>query len=159
MTAEPEEPAVEYYLIGYINGADYGCNDDSANLGEYKFVDGKLTAKFDVDSYVFVKTGDNAGWFMSEGFAAEPPATLYNTSIGLTDANKLFVPGGVEVEFTLTENEDGTLTLSAALLQARGLGQHHQCLSVGHRRRSRLRGLQRLARQGSFRQYPASRLV
>ena len=107
-----EETGTDYYLIGYINGADYGCNDDYANLGEYKFVDGKLTTSFEKDSYVFVKTGDNANWYMSEGYAASSPATLYNTSTGLTDANKLFVPGGVELTFTLVENADGSLTLS-----------------------------------------------
>ena len=101
-----------YYLIGYINGADYGCEGDYENMGDYKFVDGSVTATFDIDSYVFVKTEGNGAWFMSEGFAAESPATLINTNEGLTDANKLKVPGGVEVTFTLVENADGTLTLS-----------------------------------------------
>ncbi len=112
VTEAAEEAGPDYYLVGYINGADYGCEDDYANLGEYKFVDGKLTATFTQDSYVFVKTGDNANWFMSEGYAAESPAILYNTNKGLTDANKLFAPGGVELTFTLVENADGSLTLS-----------------------------------------------
>ena len=112
VTEVEAEPAVDYYLVGYINGADYGCNDDYANLGAYKFVDGKLTATFEQDSYVFVKTGDNANWYMSEGYAANSPATLYNTTVGLTDANKLFVPGGKELTFTLVVNADDTLTLS-----------------------------------------------
>ena len=101
-----------YYLIGYINGADYGCEADAENMGDYKFVDGTLTATFEVDSYVFVKTEGNTDWFMSDGFAAESPATLINTKNTLTDYNKLLVPGGVEVTFTLVENADGTLTLS-----------------------------------------------
>ena len=30
-----EQPqTVDYYLFGYINGADYGCNDDYTTLGE-----------------------------------------------------------------------------------------------------------------------------
>ena len=37
---------VDYYLIGWINGADLGNADDYANFGPYKFVDGKLTATF-----------------------------------------------------------------------------------------------------------------
>ena len=102
----------DYYLIGYINGADYGCEKDAENMGDYKFVDGTLTATFEVDSYVFVKTEGNTDWFMSDGFAGESPATLINTKNTLTDYNKLFVPGGVEVTFTLVENADGTLTLS-----------------------------------------------
>ena len=101
-----------YYLIGYINGADYGCEADAENMGDYKFVDGTLTATFEVDSYVFVKTEGNTDWFMSDGFAGESPATLINTKNTLTDYNKLFVPGGVEVTFTLVENGDGSLTLS-----------------------------------------------
>ena len=101
-----------YYLIGYINGADYGCEGDYENMGDYKFVDGSVTATFDIESYVFVKTEGNGAWFMSEGFATESPATLINTNEGLTEPNKLKVPGGVEVTFTLVENGDGTLTLS-----------------------------------------------
>ena len=40
-----KEPA--YYLVGYINGADHGCEGDYQNMGSYKFVDGKLVATFD----------------------------------------------------------------------------------------------------------------
>ena len=122
-TVDPDDPtddptdtpvATDYYLIGYINGANYGCEDDYQNLGDYKFVDGKVTATFNEGSYVCVKTGDNAKWYMTEGWLGTEvtEAILYDTSIGLTEANKLHVPGGVEVEFTLTVNEDGTLTLS-----------------------------------------------
>ena len=114
VTEVEAEPTVDYYLIGFINGANYGCEEDYTNLGEYKFMDGKLTATFTQDSYVFVKTGDNAKWYMSEGDAASSPATLYNTTLGLTDANKLFVPGNTELTFTLVENADGSLTLSYA---------------------------------------------
>ena len=103
---------VDYYLIGYINGANYGCEEDSSNLGSYKFTNGKLTVTFDVDSYVFVKTGDNAKWYMSEGYSEATSVTLYNTTSGIADPDKLFVPGGVEITFTLTVNSNDTLTLS-----------------------------------------------
>ena len=108
--------AWEYYLIGYINGADYGCEGDYANMGQYKFVDGKLTATFDSDSYVFIKTTSNAKWYMTSGWLGTETttATLYNTASGLADANKLFVPGGVEMNFTLTVSDNDTLTLSYA---------------------------------------------
>lgn len=102
----------EYYLVGYINGADYGCNDDYINLGEYKFVDGKLTATFTTDSYVFVKTGDNNNWYMSETYV-EPAANVVATlKQGETTTEKVGVKANVEVHFTLTENGDGTLTLA-----------------------------------------------
>ena len=111
-TSEPITE-LDYYLIGYINGADYGCEGDYANMGEYKFVDGKVSATFTEDSYVFIKTTNNAKWYMTSGWLGTETttATLYNTASGLADANKLFVPGGVEVTFTLVVNEDDTLTL------------------------------------------------
>ena len=60
VTIKDPSNVTNYYLIGYINGANYGCEDDYQNLGSYKFSSGKLTATFSSDSYVFVKTGDNA---------------------------------------------------------------------------------------------------
>ena len=111
-TSEPVTQ-VDYYLIGYINGKDYGCESDSANMGDYKFVDGKLTATFASDSYVFIKTTNNANWYMTDGWLGTETttATLYNTTLDI-EHNKLFVPGGVEVTFTLTVNADNSLTLS-----------------------------------------------
>ncbi len=105
-----ETAAVDYYLIGHINGADHGCNDDYANLGDYKFADGKLTATFTQDSYVFVKTGDNTNWFMADTYCTGKTVTLKNTATGA--AEKLFVPANTKLNFTLAENADGTLTLS-----------------------------------------------
>ena len=102
---------LDYYLIGYINGADYGCEGDYANLGTYKFVDGKLTATFESDSYVFIKTTGNANWYMFEGYCNSDTGILYNTTSGLTDANKMFVPGNIELTFTLEDNGDDTFTL------------------------------------------------
>ena len=103
----------DYYLFGYINGANYACEGDSANLGTYKFEDGKLTATFDCDSYVAVKTGDNANWYMTNGYDGNATSvTLYNTSSSIAVPEKMFVPGGVEVTFTLTVNSNDTLTLS-----------------------------------------------
>ena len=55
-----EPVVVDYYLVGFINGANYGCEEDHENLGEYKFVDGELVTTFEADSYIFIKTGDNA---------------------------------------------------------------------------------------------------
>ena len=103
----------DYYLFGFINGANYGCEDDHANLGKYKFVNGKLTASFEQDSYVGVKTADNAGWYMTNGWQGTEAtsATLYSTDVN-ANPDKLFVPGGCEITFTLTDNGNGTLTLS-----------------------------------------------
>ena len=81
-----------------------------------------MTASFNQDSYVFVKTGDNANWFMTDGWLGTnvSSATLYNTGSHTfaNGTNKLFVPGNTEFSFTLTENSDGSLTLSYASTSA-----------------------------------------
>ena len=103
----------EYYLFGYINGMNYGCEEDYANPGQYKFVNGKLTATFTTDSYVGVKTGDNLNWYMTDGWqgTAATSVVLYNTNSGI-QADKLYVPGNVQITFTLTKGADDTLILS-----------------------------------------------
>ena len=121
MYAQWEENAsndpYHYYLFGWINGGNYGCESDHANLGEYRFVGGKLTATFDQDSYIGVKKVDAAssavsGWYMTEGWQGfVTSATLYDTNwIGNPD--KLYVPGGVPVTFTLDDHDNGTMTVS-----------------------------------------------
>ena len=109
-----KEPVKDYYLFGYINGADYACEGDYANLGVYKFTEGKLVVTFECDSYVGVKSADNNNWYMTSGYLGTnvKTATLYNTNSGITSADKLYVPGGVEITFTLVVNGDDTLTLS-----------------------------------------------
>ena len=112
VSADPVDTGeTDYYLFGWIDGADYAAGDV---LGEYKFVDGKLTATFLETSYVGVKTNDGK-WYMTDGWAGEVDSViLYNTEDLGEDANKLQVPGGVELEFTLVVNDDDTLTLSYA---------------------------------------------
>ena len=111
-----ESPLKGFVLFGVINGENYGCEEDFATIGEYFFVDGKLTVTFERSSYVAVKSADNEQWFMTDGWQGfnTTSATLYN-ALELSMAEKLYVPGGVEVTFTLTENEDGTMTLSYEL--------------------------------------------
>ncbi len=106
------KPVQDYYLFGYINGADYACESDYTNLGEYKFVDGKVTVRFTKDSYVAVKAADNAHWYMTSGWQGYVnSAVLYNTKV-LSNADKLYVPGGKLVTFTLVDNGDDTYVLS-----------------------------------------------
>ena len=109
---DPIELNGDYYLFGYINGVNYGCEEDYQTLGDYHFVNGQVTATFDQVSYVAVKTADNKSWFMTDGFEGKVNSvTLYNTSSLGEDADKLMVPAGTAT-FTLAENSDGTLTLS-----------------------------------------------
>jgi len=105
--SEPEP--LDYYLVGYINGADYGIKDDIANLGTYKFVDGKITAKFTADSYVVVKDSKgNIYW--SDSYCEDVAVTLKKS--GYVKDEKMFAPRNVDLEYTLVVNADGTLTLS-----------------------------------------------
>ncbi len=96
--------AADYYLEGYLNGKDYTGKD-------YHFVDGTLKVTFTQDSYVYVI--DGAGQtYKTEGWLGDvTSATLYKVP---QSGDKMKVPGGVELTFTLVENADGTLTLSYA---------------------------------------------
>ena len=108
---EPEEPVEpverEYSLVGYINGGEYGCEDDYLNPGQYIFKDGILVATFTEDSYVFIKTTDNLHWYLTEGYTTDSVCTFVENGW-----EKMFVPGNVELTFVLTENPDGSVTLS-----------------------------------------------
>ena len=106
-------PTGDYYLIGYINGADYGIADDFETIGDYKFVNGKLTATFEEPSYVCIKTGDNLNWYNTATFVkpTETGASAIYETASETINEKMGVPAGT-VYFTLSDNGDGTLTLS-----------------------------------------------
>ena len=67
---------------------------------------------------MLVKTGDNANWYMTDGWLGnEATEAVLGTTHG-ENGNKLFVPGNVEVTFTLTVNDDGTVTLSYSVASA-----------------------------------------
>ena len=103
---EGDVPAVTWYLVGYINGVDIGIADDSDNLGQYAFTDGKVTVNVESDSYVVVKNNSNE-LYMTDALCEDTSGTL---RIGGTE--KIKVPGGQTYIFTLTVNKDATLTLS-----------------------------------------------
>ena len=107
----PTEPApglqAEYYLFGYINGADLSELD-----GNYKFQNGALTVTFTQDSYVGIHAADDR-WYMTDGWQDKvDTVVLYNTVNLGENADKMFVPGGLEVTFILEDNGDDSLTLS-----------------------------------------------
>ena len=105
-------PSGDYYLVGWINGADYGFGEDWATVGDYKFVNGKLTVTFAEDSYVCLKTGDNENWFSTATYV---PVGTSGTAVFEKSSETIFekvgVPAGT-VYFTLSDNGNGTLTLS-----------------------------------------------
>lgn len=103
----------DYVLFGRINGRNYACEENDQESSEYVFKDGKLSVLFEEDSYVAVKFADDSDRFMTDGYPGDDAtsATLYSTSIVGERADKLRIPGNTLVELSLTENEDGTLTL------------------------------------------------
>ena len=97
----------DYYLAGYINGADYGIEANAANLGSYKFVDGKLSVELAQAAYVVVKDSANNIYWSPTYVDSAKSATLYKGD----KADKLYVPGG-KITFTLYHGSNGSLVLS-----------------------------------------------
>ncbi len=110
-SAQPEQ---DMCLFGYINGVDYADKEDYEYLGAYCFKDGKLVTTFTEDSYVAVKTADNERWYMTNGYPGENVTSvmLYNTDVLEYNGDKLFVPKGREITFTLEKCENDTYILS-----------------------------------------------
>ena len=112
-----KKPMKDMYLFGIINGVDYGYNADAGSIGTYKFTDKRLTATFAEDSFVAVKTSDNKDWYMTEDmYITGTSAVMYNTTSGLA-GDLMFVPGGVEVRFTLKNNGDGSFVLAYEVVE------------------------------------------
>ena len=132
-----EKVYTDYYLIGFLNGKNYGCEEDYASPSDLKFEDGQLSMVFERDSYVAVKSADNTKWYYTDDWQGydKTSITLYDVET-IQYGDKLYVPGGVEVLFTLTENEDGTLTLSYQVIATFTTGCPHSfaegiCMECG----------------------------
>ena len=113
----PEDPATEdeatadevaYYLVGYINGADYGIEADWANLGDYAFVNGTVTVEFTADSYVIVKD-ENLTGFWTDGWLGAGVTEVVLGEFGGNN-NKVMVSAGTHT-FTW---DAATCTLTVA---------------------------------------------
>ena len=95
--------ATDYYLHGYINGADVAGTN-------YKFENGSLSVTFSSDSYVYINDGSKD--YKTEGWLGSgvTSATLKDSST-ISNGDKLMVPAG-NVVFTLVDNGNGSVTLS-----------------------------------------------
>ena len=95
----------KYYLVGFFDGVDYEGRDYESDAS------GKLTVHFALDSYVYVISSTNKSYW-TNGWLGEDlySATLYKAT-SLAKADKLYVPSG-NIEFKLTVNNDGTVTLA-----------------------------------------------
>lgn len=90
-----EDDDVNYYAIGWINGADHGEAAYDVYEDEYLFVDGKLTIDCKMGSYIAIK--DHLGNF----YYSKTPTTIANESVTMDWANgwqgceKWAIPEGV----------------------------------------------------------------
>ncbi|MBR3988465.1 MAG: hypothetical protein IKK10_04090, partial [Clostridia bacterium] len=94
VTSEPSADILEFYLVGYINGADYGIGLGFENLGEYKFVNGKVTVNFTEESYVIVKDS-NLNCYCTNGWLGFDTTSAVMGDYGSKMNDKLYVPKGV----------------------------------------------------------------
>ncbi len=95
--------ANDYYLCGYINGENYGVEEDYKTLGAYYFTNGTLKTSFTDVTWVGVKTGDNKNWYFYDGEEG-----------GIT-----WHPGGMgNSTFVTVADNDSTLTFTFKLLAA-----------------------------------------
>ena len=107
-TDEVAPVETKYYLCGSINGANYACEEDWENLGEYVFVDGKITVEFTSDSYLMVKD-ENNNFLCTDGWLGFNPTSAVMGNY--ENNNKFHVAAGTR---TLAwDAETFTLTLEA----------------------------------------------
>lgn len=90
-----EDEDINYYAIGWINGADHGEAAYDTYEDEYLFVDGKLTIDCQMGSYIAIK--DHMGNF----YYSKTETTIANESVTMEWANgwqgcqKWAIPEGV----------------------------------------------------------------
>ena len=90
-----EDDDVNYYAIGWINGADHGETAYDVYEDEYLFEDGKLTIDCQMGSYICIK--DHLGNF----YRSKTPTTIQDTQVtldwqnGWAGGEKWAIPEGV----------------------------------------------------------------
>ncbi|MBR6065817.1 MAG: hypothetical protein IKP57_05280 [Paludibacteraceae bacterium] len=90
-----EDEDVNYYAIGWINGADHGESAYDVYEDEYLFVDGKLMIDCRMGSYICIK--DHLGNF----YRSKTPTTIQDTQVtldwqnGWAGGEKWAIPEGV----------------------------------------------------------------
>ena len=111
----------QYYLVGTINGVDFGIGNDYDKPTPYPIKAGEtITTTFEGDAYINIKDIEKNEWFFTDGFPGmeATSAIFYNEKNHTFDPNdkdaknKLYIPGNVEVKITLVDNGNDTLTLS-----------------------------------------------
>ena len=106
----------ELFIPGYPYGMTFGFTVGSRNADGRKdwkrYYDNSILCP-GPETEILGAAAKEAGAYVSIGVSERDPlsATLYNTDKGI-NADKLFVPGGTEVTFTLVDNGDDTYALS-----------------------------------------------
>ena len=106
-----EDDDVNYYAIGWINGADHGEAAYEVYEDEFLFEDGKLTINCQMGSYIAVK--DHMGNF----YYSKTPTTIANESVTMDWANgwsgceKWAIPEGVNYIIMRKANYKNQLVL------------------------------------------------
>ena len=109
-----EDEDVNYYAIGWINGADHGEAAYDTYEDEYLFVDGKLTIDCQMGSYIAIK--DHMGNF----YYSKTETTIANESVTMDWANgwqgcqKWAIPEGINYIIIRSATWKGQIKLEPA---------------------------------------------
>ena len=107
-----EKPVLDLCLFGYINGIDYGCEENSEIPEEFRFVNGQLILFVSQDSKVAVRSVDAKYCYLTDGGdPALSSAHVYNVN-SIEEGGMLDIPGNMLVTFTLEDHGDDTYQLS-----------------------------------------------
>ncbi len=100
-------PALDFYLVGWIENADYTGND-------YLFEEGSLLVTFTDTAYIALKDSREQ-WYMTEGWLGfETTSAIFYTNPKQGD--KLCVPGPSQVMFIYYDNPDGSILLEYEII-------------------------------------------
>ena len=107
----PEDDDVNYYAIGWINGADHGEAAYDVFEDDFMFDDGKLTIDCQMGSYICIK--DHMGNYYhsrTETTIADTQVTL-EWNNGWTGGQKWAIPQGVNYIIIRSASYKGTIVL------------------------------------------------
>ena len=90
-----EDEDVNYFAIGWINGADHGEAAYDTYEDEYLFVDGKLTIDCKMGSYIAIKDHKNNFYYSKAKTTIENSSVTLDWANGWSPCEKWAIPEGV----------------------------------------------------------------
>ena len=106
---------VEYYLAGWIGGADYAYGEDEASQSEYKFVNNRIVVNFDEDAYLLVRTYENTPKFYGADENVESEEENFEAVLADGGEGMVTIPANREATIQISLDESGAMTMSVAL--------------------------------------------